>query len=616
MSCRTTAGGSVSTSLAKAVTGLKDDEIQHLFHALKREGTGMDAPSELRIAAWRSRQYDLVSRMKRMSDSRRDSMRQRLFRSQGESVPDGATFYAWENIEARARQEVALRSVATAIDLDPPGSQADQYVLGEDGRPTRVWYASYGSNLHEDRFLTYIKGGQPEGSRRVYDGCTDTSLPEGAIPIRFAGCRPHFALTSRVWGGGIAFIDAQKGETAQGLGRAYDISISQFDEVVAQENGLPTKFASPIQLDEALATGRSVIGSGSYETILHIGDYQGAPVLTFTAPFSTRDATTRQGYINRQTPDGKPPVRMPVMTNKPSAAYLRMIGSGLHETFGMDEIQQADYLRGCPGGNRWSRQQMVRILRGEDPDPPAPRIAGDPKDRATATTRTGTAKKPKSKSKTKSPGRGGSAAGTPAATTQSTGSSGVPDVSFMRPDWRPPSQEQARAAARASTGTTKNRPAPLVPGTTIGGRRISGVTRYTSIEDQVEGVRRWQATLREAEHALKAVETTAPSSEVASRHAIVEAVRTRLSAARNQRPVRHYNPGNYTTSDAIFTETNRVLDLRNKATDKENALLRQRQAASGEKRETATKELARVRRALSNHEARLIELENLSGRLD
>ena len=67
MSCRTTAGGSVSTSLAKAVTGLKDDEIQHLFHALKREGTGMDAPSELRIAAWRSRQYDLVSRMKRMS---------------------------------------------------------------------------------------------------------------------------------------------------------------------------------------------------------------------------------------------------------------------------------------------------------------------------------------------------------------------------------------------------------------------------------------------------------------------------------------------------------------------------------------------------------------------
>lgn len=387
MSCRTTSGGSVSTSLARAVSGLTDAEVQHVFHALKREGEGLPMPSELDVVEWRSRQYDLLTRMKKMPDTRRDKLRDKLFRSRSEPVPDGATFYAWSRVESRARQESALREIDTAVDLDPPGSQADLYDLDENGRPRRVWYASYGSNLHRDRFLTYIKGGKPEGSTRTYDGCTDKSEPAGDIPIRFAGARPHFALTSRVWHGGIAFLDNPKGETSHGLGRAYDISIDQFDEVVAQENGLSTKWASEVPLKEVLTTGRSVVGEGTYETILHIGDYDGAPVLTFTAPFSTREAVTRTGSINRTLAPPLPTaaekaknitpqpstVRMPVMTNKPSAAYLRMIGSGLKETFGMDEVAQADYLRGCPGGDRWTRQQMVRILRGQSPDPaPAP----------------------------------------------------------------------------------------------------------------------------------------------------------------------------------------------------------------------------------------------------
>lgn len=603
MSCRTTAGGSVSTGLARAVSGLDDKEIQHLFHALKREGAEMDSPSELRIAAWRARQYDLIQRMKRMSDSRRDSLRQKLFRSQGEPVPDGATFYAWENIEARARQEVAIRSITTAIDLDPPGSHADQYELGEDGRPTRVWYSSYGSNLHEDRFLTYIKGGQPEGSSRTYDGCTDQNLPEGAIPIRFAGCRPHFALTSRVWGGGIAFIDAQKGETAQGLGRAYNISISQFDEVVAQENGLPTKAASQVPLDEALTTGRSVIGTGSYETILHIGDYQGAPVITFTAPFSTRDATTRRGYIRRNTLDGKPPVRMPVMTNKPSPAYLRMIGAGLHETFGMDEVAQADYLRGCPGGNRWSRQQMVRILRGQDPDPTAPVIEGAPKAEDAAPSGTNGRK-----GRASSSGRSGTSSG--AATTPT----------FQRPG-RPPDQAAARSLAsrnprsprgrtsssEPSGGRRNGAPRPVVPPTTVSGERIAGVRRYPTAEDQAVGVEQWTKRLTEARQA--AAKAPKGSQERRDREAVVVEYQRRVEAAQRQNPVRMYREGRFTSTSDVRQESARVISTMHDLEDKEAALMRARATKSGKDRDRATRQLAAVRHKISRVEAAQTELD-------
>lgn len=365
-----TSGQIVSTCLARAVTGLSDQDVHRAFVALHREARGLAAPAELDVGRWRSRQYDLLDRMQNMSAARRERLRDRLARSRSEPVPDGATFHAWSGIEARARHDVTLRGVTTAVDLDPPGAHAHRYDLGGDGRPTRVWYAAYGSNLHRDRFLHYIAGGRPDGSARVYDGCTDTTLPTDDIPIRFAGARPHFALTSWVWGGGIAFLDAQHDESAHGLGRAYEIAIAQFDDVLAQENGLPTARSSPVALDGALTTGRAVVGNGAYETIVHLGDFAGAPVLTFTAPFTVREALTGSGHVAR-TPAGQTtPVPVPVATNRPSPAYLRMIGGGLRETFAMDEVAQADYLRGCTGGSGWSRRQMVRILRGHDPGDP------------------------------------------------------------------------------------------------------------------------------------------------------------------------------------------------------------------------------------------------------
>ena len=366
MSCRSTSGSAVSTTLARQATKLSDKTIQSLFHELKREGDGLPTPSEQDMVGWRDRQQTLISRNPSASPTKQDALRAKLFRSRSEPVPDGGTFYAQNHIEDRARQEVAIRAAPNVIDLAPPGSQAAQYELGADGRPAKVWYASYGSNLNRNRFLAYLQGGKPEGSSRTYDGADDKSPPEADIAMRFAG-RPHFALSSAVWGGGIAFMDTDATDAAA-LGRAYKISTGAFDAVIAQENGLPGAAAAPVPLDEVLKTGRSVTGPGAYQTLVHVGDYDGAPVLTFTAPFTSRQALLRTGTVQRGI--GSVPVR----TSTPSESYVQMIGSGLKETFGMSEVAQADYLRGSPGGSNWARADLVHVLRGGTMQPAAPLV--------------------------------------------------------------------------------------------------------------------------------------------------------------------------------------------------------------------------------------------------
>lgn len=666
MSCHSTSGGIVSTSLARAVTGLTEKEVQHLFHALKREAQGMATPSELDVTEWRSRQYDLLSRMKRMSDTRRDKLRDRLFRSRSESVPDGATFHAWATIEARARQEVTLREITTAVDLAPPGSQAHRYDLGEDGRPKRVWYASYGSNLHSDRFMNYIEGGSPEGSTRHYDGCTDPTPPKADIPIRFAGARPHFALTSRVWHGGIAFIDAQKGESAQGLGRAYDVSIEQFDQVVAQENGSSAKWATKVPLDEALTTGRSVIGNGSYETILHIGDYEGAPVLTFTAPFSTREALTRSGHILRTPVGQKTAVRMPVMTNKPSPAYLRMIGGGLNETFGMDEVQQADYLRGCPGGHRWTRQQMVRILRGEQPDPPREPFPEAPKKASGSGSKS---------SKAKGSGKGAKSddpATVPvfsnafqAKAAEAAARAGDGDViANLRERGLFPAEEAGAIRQRIlDKGKTKKggvtipirsenpRAGGADPNSTIRTRRkgqsrdLPQVKSYPSIEEQHVGVRRWTQTLErhvnernsihqavwnlqdglEKQRAQKAPESHIAAtqanllkaeSRLAEADRLVSQATQRLNKARAQEPARFYSPKTRTLAewqqeDERLVTQHRLTETARDERKRELSRLRRDPKAPEAEITKAARYVERLGEEISGYERRLKETHTI-----
>lgn len=255
----------------------------------------------------------------------------------------------------RYAQQHLVAHVPGIVMLAAPGSQADQYVLGEDGRPAEVYYASYGSNLFADRFGAYIEGGHPVGSTRAYAGARDKTPPAENIPVALNGTI-HYAGDSTVWTGAVAFLDsAAEGKS---LGRAYRISAEQFDDVVAQECQ-DEPGSKTVDLNKVIRDGKSV-ETGLYGTLIHAGDHNGRPVLTFTAPFSTAEArgaghtisaggdmvSNRSSEASLVVGTKKP---WPVFSGKPSNAYRHMITSGLAETHGLS-LDQADvYFAGSTG---------------------------------------------------------------------------------------------------------------------------------------------------------------------------------------------------------------------------------------------------------------------------
>lgn len=289
------------------------------------------------------------------------------------------TATALQLLPARAAQTAVVnKALADGIltRLDPPGSHADRYTREPDGRPAVVWYASYGSNLtRDDRFMFYLRGGIPTGSTKEHHGTRDTSDPTGDISIAMPGSL-FFAGTSLVWqGGGIAFYDPSgAGHT---LSRAYRVTAEQFDDIAYQENG-GNPHEDPTTVDTSTAVVRGhVDGPGKYGRLVHVGDYDNAPVFTFTSSFAAADAfrgdltVTPENTIEhassrrierrhqavrsvwhgfwsrlRRTPEQPAPARdWDVVINPPSPKYLRMISSGLHE-LGFTPQQATTYLDG------------------------------------------------------------------------------------------------------------------------------------------------------------------------------------------------------------------------------------------------------------------------------
>lgn len=349
MSCRSTQGGTLMTRLGRAVSGLSDKKVTSLFHALKREGDLLDEPTSEDLETWRSETRELMDSLE-LTPSMIERSERDLFIAKDESY-DGPTFHALSNIAARARQEAVIISVKSAVaDLSDPGEQSSEYNLDDKGNPKYVWYASYGSNLSEGRFLTYIEGGSPDGTDSYHAGARDKNKPIDSTPIRFEG-RMHFAGTSYKWGrGGIAFMD--KDNSGHALGRAYLITFQQFQDVVAQENG-KTPGTVEINGAEALNKGSLEVGVGLYNNLIHIGDYKGYPVFTFTSSFTASDAISN-AQVKSASKYGA--------TNKPSNNYIKMIGRGLEESFGMSIEEQADYLKGTLGAVSIRRDELINIL--------------------------------------------------------------------------------------------------------------------------------------------------------------------------------------------------------------------------------------------------------------
>ncbi len=180
-----------------------------------------------------------------------------------------------------------------------------------------VWYVSYGSNMCRERLMCYLQGGRPPGARRSYDGARDQAPPRDDAAVELPGT-VYFAGESPVWGGGVAFYDPDdRGPCAGAPARAYLLTIQQFADVAAQEMNRRPHEGGPLEsaLESGLPGGRYEAGPGAYETLVSVGRRDGAPMVTFTAPYGG-DA---------------------VAHTRPSPAYRRMIARGLRESHDFDD---------------------------------------------------------------------------------------------------------------------------------------------------------------------------------------------------------------------------------------------------------------------------------------
>ncbi|HBM80591.1 MAG: hypothetical protein QME45_11935 [Clostridiales bacterium] len=147
-----------------------------------------------------------------------------------------------------------------------------------------VWYACYGSNMAEERFMYYLQGGRCKYNGKEYDGCRDKSAPKAkkAITIPF---EMYYGNCSRNWNNcGVSFLDSSR--SGKTLGRMYLISKEQFEEVRRQEGP----------------------GDCWYNQVIYLGKDSGYEIYTFT------NKTRRK-------------------ENEPDAGYISVIRQGLIETY-------------------------------------------------------------------------------------------------------------------------------------------------------------------------------------------------------------------------------------------------------------------------------------------
>lgn len=190
-----------------------------------------------------------------------------------------------------------------------------------------VWYAAYGSNLSSARFRTYLEGGiVPHAvDGREQAGARDSSPPTGNGPCEI-NRRLVFAGSAARWGGGgVAFLDPN-GEADPDLpvlGRAWRITLGQFEDVFRQENRLDE--VTPINLDALAEEGWLELHAGGYGRLELLSHIDGDPVMTFTRPTS------------------------PETLNPADISYLRVMTDGLIETWSIDPEDCARYLNSIDG---------------------------------------------------------------------------------------------------------------------------------------------------------------------------------------------------------------------------------------------------------------------------
>lgn len=221
-----------------------------------------------------------------------------------------------------------------------------------------VWYVAYGSNLSEERFRCYIEGGTPPGGNNRLRGARDKS-PAKADKAFTLPHHLHFAGRSITWGGGgVAYLDHKHSSVDSSestLARAYLISASQFEDVVAQESG---EFRAPtLKVADFEKPTVEKVSHRLYGTVRSYGVVDGYPMVTCTGAFDSDDTAAKAR-----------PVGVPEQ-NAPSMPYLWTIAQGIRESHGLDDSTIATYLASRTGvDGQLSAADIEKAIGAQSPD--------------------------------------------------------------------------------------------------------------------------------------------------------------------------------------------------------------------------------------------------------
>ncbi|MEQ9403196.1 MAG: hypothetical protein RIM99_06415 [Cyclobacteriaceae bacterium] len=206
-----------------------------------------------------------------------------------------------------------------------------------------VWYAAYGSNIQEERFLCYIRGGRPNGRSSIYEGCRDKTLPVDDEEIYLKNLL-YFAKRSKGWNHrGVAFISPEFDDSIITYGRIFLIKKSQFIDLFKQETNTRTDI--DVDFECCIEHGNLIVKDSSwYGNVLHLGSKGDYPIFTIT----------NKTYLSDEL-------------NAPDQAYLQTIAAGIAEVFNVNTNELIDYFIKSPGINRvLSSEQLVTYLNKLD----------------------------------------------------------------------------------------------------------------------------------------------------------------------------------------------------------------------------------------------------------
>ena len=200
----------------------------------------------------------------------------------------------------------------------------------------RVWYASYGSNLLEKRFLLYLRGGRFSREHASHPGARDQALPLKSSILLKANYALLFSKWSERWGGGVAFIKPNLQMPSCWI-RCWDVTEEQFFDIAAQENQLTPGHIN-LDVPKLIKEQRLDLGSGWYNEVIYLGELNNQPILTFTT-------SNVDGYM------------------KPSTAYLSVLIAGLKEGSSLSDTEIQKYLAEVAGIQaEWTKQELYKVI--------------------------------------------------------------------------------------------------------------------------------------------------------------------------------------------------------------------------------------------------------------